>query len=143
MPVNAARNSTASIVNVHCTPTVATRTPAMTYPTIGERPTRRATRPRRSAAERPIVTVATQGITPKDALRSALGVAAAQSGIEGQQSAVRHRGHDPEREFVEPVGLEVVLLQIDLQVAKLGIGCGPGDIIKPDRATPPKPSTVA
>jgi len=41
------------------------------------------------------------------------------------------------------VYLEVLLLQVDLQVAKLGIGCEPGDVIKPDRATPPKPSTVA
>ena len=41
------------------------------------------------------------------------------------------------------VYLEVILLQIDLQVAKLGIGVEPGDIIKPDRATPPKPSTVS
>jgi hypothetical protein len=41
------------------------------------------------------------------------------------------------------VYLEVILLQVDLSVAKLGIGCEPGDIIKPDRATPPKPSTIA
>jgi hypothetical protein len=41
------------------------------------------------------------------------------------------------------VYLEVILLQIDLQVAKLGIGLQPGDLIKPDRPTPPKPSTVS
>jgi hypothetical protein len=41
------------------------------------------------------------------------------------------------------VYLEVLLLQVDLQVAKLEIGCMPGDIIKPDRPTPPKPSTIS
>jgi hypothetical protein len=41
------------------------------------------------------------------------------------------------------VYLEVILLQVDLQVANLGIGCMPGDVIKPDRPTPPKPSTVS
>jgi hypothetical protein len=41
------------------------------------------------------------------------------------------------------VYLEVILIQVDLQVANLNIGCMPGDVIKPDRATPPKPSTIA